>query len=77
MIEDDTLKLHRNIRQPVYTGIFGPFNGDTPTDITKQVWSAAVGGAQGVILFEGAHITDEMLQALSAGLFSQGAIVQP
>lgn len=69
VIERDTKKLHYAFRQPVYTGVFGPFNGDTPTDIAKQVWSAVLGGGQGVILFEGAHITDQMLQALSAGLF--------
>jgi uncharacterized lipoprotein YddW (UPF0748 family) len=67
-IESDTRVLHEQ-GKPVLTGIFGPFNGNDASDVLRQVWAASQSGAQGVILFEGSHLTDTMMTALKSGLF--------
>jgi uncharacterized lipoprotein YddW (UPF0748 family) len=69
VIAEDTRSIAAMGSVPVVTGIFGPFNGNTPSDVVDQVWSAIHAGAQGVALFDTAHLTHQMAEALKAGLF--------
>jgi uncharacterized lipoprotein YddW (UPF0748 family) len=67
---------------PVYSGIFGPFNNNTADLLLKQIDTARRAGAQGFVLFDTAHISGRMLDALHAmqtphSLPSAGGISTP
>ncbi len=68
-IVKDTREMKDKIHVPVITGIFGPFNGDSPSHVVDEVWSAFTSGANGVAVFDTSHLTQEMAQALRMGLF--------
>jgi uncharacterized lipoprotein YddW (UPF0748 family) len=53
-------------RVPVFSGIFGPFNDNTADLLLNQVDTARKAGAQGFVLFDTAHLTGRMLEALHA-----------
>ncbi len=66
----DTERLKEMTALPVVTGIFGPFNGNNPSEVVEQVYSAMTSGATGVTLFDTAHLTQKMAEALRSGIFS-------
>ncbi len=68
-IATDTREVQTGAAVPVITGIFGPFNGNNPTDVVDQVWTAFQAGAKGVAVFDTAHLTRQMAEALNMGLF--------
>lgn len=68
-IADDTKEVKKLTALPVITGIFGPFNGNSPSDVVDQVWAAFTSGATGIALFDTAHLTQKMVEALHMGLF--------
>lgn len=49
----------------VYSGIFGPFNQNTAEDVLAQINAAKTGGANGYIVFDSAHLTQRMIEALA------------
>jgi len=49
----------------VYSGIFGPFNNNSAEDVLAQIDAARRVGAQGYIVFDSAHLTNRINQALS------------
>lgn len=69
VVGNDTSRMVNNTDIPVTTGIFGPFNGNEATDVIKQIWGAYQNGAKGIVLFEGNHLTEAMIEALGGGLF--------
>ncbi|MCA9806501.1 MAG: family 10 glycosylhydrolase [Cyanobacteria bacterium HKST-UBA06] len=64
-----TRRFHQVAGVPVYSGIFGPFNSNTATHVVEQVGEAKAEGADGIILFDTAHLTSPMQTALRLGLF--------
>lgn len=68
-IAEDTKTVTRTTGLPAITGIFGPFNGNNASEVVEQAWMAYKNGAQGIIMFDTAHLTPEMAEALSAGLY--------
>ena len=66
VIENDTRTMVQATqnRVPVYSGIFGPFNDNTADLLLSQIDTARKAGAQGFVLFDTAHITGRMLEAL-------------
>lgn len=69
VIAGDTWMMRFFVAQPLIVGIFGPFNGNSPSDVLEQVWTAFNAGAAGVSLFDTAHLTQPMVEALRMGLF--------
>lgn len=69
VIAVDTKSLKQKTRLPVITGLFGPFNGNSPTDVVDQVWTAYGAGADGIAMFDTAHLTTTMANALQSGIF--------
>lgn len=51
---------------PVMAGVFGPFNQNTAESLLSQIRSAQQGGASGVVIFDSAHLSGRMIQALHA-----------
>ncbi len=49
---------------PIYSGIFGPFNDNTAEHVLSQMDIAKRAGASGYVLFDTAHLTARMLEAL-------------
>jgi uncharacterized lipoprotein YddW (UPF0748 family) len=66
VVEQDTRAMvnvtHGKV--PVYSGIFGPFNDNTAEHVLRQIETARQAGAQGYVLFDTAHLSARMLQAL-------------
>ncbi len=56
---------------PVVSGVFGPFNNNTAEQVLEQLEAARLGGASGFSLFDTAHMTGRMIEALQA---SQGKV---
>jgi uncharacterized lipoprotein YddW (UPF0748 family) len=55
----------------VYTGVFGPFNNDLPVIFVKQIQAARNGGADGINVFDFAHLKNEYVNALIQGPFKK------
>lgn len=55
-----------NYKVPVYAGVFGPFNNNTAETLLEQIDAARKAGAGGFSIFDTAHLTGRMLQALQA-----------
>lgn len=68
-IATDTRDVKTFTMLPVITGIFGPFNGNSPSEVVEQVWTALSAGATGVAMFDTAHLTQRMAEALHTGIF--------
>ena len=62
----DTMLRTINYRVPVYSGVFGPFNNNTAETLLEQIDAARKAGAGGFSIFDTAHLTGRMLQALQA-----------
>lgn len=69
VISADTKRVKELSSLPVVTGIFGPFNGNSPSRVIEQVWAASASGAAGVSLFDTAHLTQKTAEALRIGVF--------
>jgi uncharacterized lipoprotein YddW (UPF0748 family) len=65
----DTREVKEQSKLPVITGVFGPFNGNSATEVVDQVWAALSSGATGIALFDTAHLTQKMAEALHMGIF--------
>lgn len=65
------IKSQTYSQTPVYAGLFQPFTGGSPVDMLKQINAARSAGAEGIILFDYAHLSPEFQQALRAGAFAQ------
>ena len=66
VVESDTRKMvtATNRKVPVFSGIFGPFNNNTADHVITQLEAARGGGASGFVLFDYAHLTPRMREAL-------------
>ena len=66
VIEHDTKGMARATENkiPVTAGIFGPFNDNSADQVLSQLNTARQAGAQGYVLFDTAHLTHRMLEAL-------------
>jgi uncharacterized lipoprotein YddW (UPF0748 family) len=66
VIEHDTKNMARATENkiPVTAGIFGPFNDNSADQVLSQLNTARQAGAQGYVLFDTAHLTQRMLEAL-------------
>ncbi len=60
---------------PVYSGIFGPFNENSAEHVLSQIDTAKQAGASGYVLFDTAHLTNRMLEALKVVQVPQQAVV--
>jgi uncharacterized lipoprotein YddW (UPF0748 family) len=60
---------------PVYSGIFGPFNNNAAELVLSQIDTAKQAGASGYVLFDTAHLTSRMLEALTAVQAPQQTVV--
>lgn len=59
---------------PVYSGIFGPFNNNDEALVLSQIDTAKQAGASGYVLFDTAHLTSRMLEALTVVQMPQQAV---
>ncbi|MEM0951531.1 MAG: family 10 glycosylhydrolase [Cyanobacteria bacterium P01_H01_bin.74] len=57
---------------PVYSGLFGPFNNNSPEHILAQIQAAKQSGASGYVLFDSAHLMPPALQALKVSQRNTG-----
>jgi hypothetical protein len=64
-----------NGKVPVYSGIFGPFNDNPPEYVLSQINTAKEAGARGYVLFDTAHLTTRMLEALKTVQVPQQVVV--
>jgi hypothetical protein len=66
-VGDNTQAMMTELNQacPVITGIFGPFEHMSEDTTLAQINAARKAGANGAILFETAHFTPELWQALA------------
>lgn len=66
VIEEDTERVVRLTggRVPVVSGLFGAFNNNTAEQLLDQVDIAKDSGASGYAVFDSAHLTGRMVQAL-------------
>ncbi len=72
VVETNTRRLKQvssryspNNEVKVYSGIFGPFNHNNAEDVLSQIDHARQGGADGFIVFDSAHLTKRMVQAMA------------
>ncbi len=61
-------QFHRPVN--VYAGLFEPFTSSSPIDMLKQIESIREAGAQGVVLFDNAHLSKEYIESLKARIFT-------
>ncbi|MBY0403326.1 MAG: family 10 glycosylhydrolase, partial [Cyanobacteria bacterium] len=54
---------------PVYVGIFGLYNRQSPVEMVSQIEAVHRAGLDGVVLFDGGRLTPDYWQALSEGPF--------
>jgi uncharacterized lipoprotein YddW (UPF0748 family) len=68
VVEDDTRRVAgaSQMKIPVISGIFGPFNNNSAEHVLEQIDAARRAGAQGFSIFDTAHLTGRMMQALQA-----------
>ncbi|MBX2861827.1 MAG: family 10 glycosylhydrolase [Vampirovibrio sp.] len=53
-------------KTPVVAGVFGPFNSNSTEHLLDQIDAARMSGAGGFAIFDSAHFTGQMAQALKA-----------
>lgn len=53
----------------VYTGLFQPFTGASPSDLLYQIEAARKSGAAGIVIFDYAHLNNEFVTALKTRIF--------
>lgn len=77
VVERDTRNMVSvtNGKVPVFSGIFGPFNDNTAEHVLRQIDVAKQAGAKGYVLFDTAHLTKRMLEALQTVQVPQQAVV--
>ncbi len=66
VVENDTRRMINatDNRIPVDSGVFGPFNNNSAELVVTQIEAARQAGASGFVLFDYAHLTPRMLEAL-------------
>lgn len=66
VIDRDVRNMVRitNGKVPVYSGLFGPFNDNSAELVLSQIDTARQAGAKGYVLFDTAHLTRRMMEAL-------------
>lgn len=79
VVDRDTrnMIMATNGKVPVYSGIFGPFNDNTAEHVLSQIDTAKQAGARGYVLFDTAHLTPRMLEAIKTVQVPQQAVVPP
>ncbi|HEY9687254.1 MAG TPA: family 10 glycosylhydrolase [Coleofasciculaceae cyanobacterium] len=79
VVEHDTRYMVNatNGKVPVYSGIFGPFNDNSAEHILRQINTAKTAGASGYVLFDTAHLSARMLEALKAIQSPQPIVTTP
>jgi uncharacterized lipoprotein YddW (UPF0748 family) len=79
VVEHDTRYMVNatNGKVPVYSGIFGPFNDNSAEHILRQINTAKTAGASGYVLFDTAHLSARMLEALKAIQNPQPIVTTP
>lgn len=77
VVERDTRNMVSvtNGKVPVFSGIFGPFNDNSAEHVLRQIDVAKQAGAKGYVLFDTAHLTSRMLEALKTVQVPQQAVV--
>lgn len=53
----------------IYPGLFEPFTGGDPVDMLKQLQASRQSGANGVVIFDYAHLYSKYIDALKSGAF--------
>lgn len=79
VVERDTRNMVTATRGsiPIYSGIFGPFNDNTAEHVLYQIDTAKQAGAKGYVLFDTAHLTPQMIEALKIVQVSQKPATEP
>lgn len=60
---------HAKGKAALYVGVFGVFNQDDPITLVKQIVAARNAGAEGINVFDAAHVTEKYKEALIEGVF--------
>ena len=60
-----------NGRIKIFTGLFEPFTAGTPADLLYQVKSVREAGANGIVIFDKAHLNQDFTDALSTRAFNK------
>jgi uncharacterized lipoprotein YddW (UPF0748 family) len=63
------IKKYTNDKIKVYPGLFETFTDGKPADLLYQILSARKAGADGVVIFDYAHINDDFTKALKTRVF--------
>ena len=68
MVGEDTQKALNTVEHkvPIISGVFGAFNNNTAEQLLDQIEAARVAGASGFNIFDTAHLTGRMVEALRA-----------
>lgn len=74
-VADDTAAMLEAVdgKALIYTGIYSPFNGQSPAIMVAQIAAIRAAGGHGVALFDWAHLNADMLAALEEGPFRRQA----
>ena len=56
-------------RVNIYPGLFQPFTGATPEDLLQQIIEARKSGAQGMVIFDYAHLSEDYIKAINSRAF--------
>lgn len=77
VIDRDVRNMVRvtNGKVPVFSGLFGPFNDNTAEHVLSQIDTAKQAGAKGYVLFDTAHLTNRMMEALQVVQVPQQTVV--
>ena len=68
VVGEDTQKALNTVEHkvPIISGVFGAFNNNTAEQLLDQIEAARVAGASGFNIFDTAHLTGRMVEALRA-----------
>lgn len=68
VVEEDLAKVvsRTGTKTPVIAGVFGPFNANSAENLLEQIEAAKKSGSTGYSIFDSAHLTGRMIQALNA-----------
>lgn len=66
VVEENTERVVEISPVPVVSGVFGAFNNNSPMQLLEQIEAARKAGAMGYGIFDSAHLTGRMVQALQA-----------
>ncbi len=69
LAESRKLREMTSGKAPVYAGIFGMYNRDTPVEFLSQINAAYTAGLAGVVLFERSRLNEDYAKALQEGSF--------